>query len=49
MLPPRRLMPSLTALRAIDALARLGSATAVAEELGLTQSAVSRQLQALEH
>ncbi|MCA0873378.1 LysR family transcriptional regulator [Seohaeicola saemankumensis] len=45
---PRRLMPSLAALRALDALDRLGSASAVAEELSLTQSAVSRQLQSLE-
>ncbi|MDU9003265.1 LysR family transcriptional regulator [Sedimentitalea todarodis] len=46
---PRRLLPSLSSLRALEALDRLGSATAVAEELSLTQSAVSRQLQAFEH
>ncbi|GGH18008.1 transcriptional regulator, LysR family [Cribrihabitans marinus] len=46
--PNRRLLPSLAALRALEALDRLGSASAVAEELSLTQSAVSRQLQALE-
>lgn len=45
---PRRLLPSLSALRALEALDRLGSASAVAEELSLTQSAVSRQLQSLE-
>ena len=45
---PRRLLPSLAALRALDALDRLGSASAVAEELSLTQSAVSRQLRELE-
>lgn len=46
---PRRFLPSLSSLRALEALDRLGSATAVAEELSLTQSAVSRQLQVLEH
>lgn len=44
----RRLYPSLAGLRALEALDRLNSATAVAEELALTQSAVSRQFQALE-
>ena len=48
MLPPRRFLPSLASLRALEALDRLGSASAVAEELSRTQSAVSRQLQALE-
>ena len=45
---PRRFLPSISSLRALEALDRLGSASAVAEELSLTQSAVSRQLQALE-
>ncbi|QFT93016.1 Glycine cleavage system transcriptional activator [Roseovarius sp. THAF9] len=45
---PRRFLPSLGALRALEALERLGSLTAVAEELNLSQSAVSRQLQTLE-
>lgn len=45
---PRRFLPSIASLRALEALDRLGSATAVAEELAQTQSAVSRQLQALE-
>lgn len=45
---PRRFLPSISALRALEALDRLGSASAVAEELSLTQGAVSRQLQALE-
>ena len=44
----RRLLPSIASLRAIEALDRLGSATAVAAELSLSQSAVSRQLQTLE-
>lgn len=48
MLAPRRFLPSIASLRALEALDRLGSASAVAEELALTQSAVSRQLQALE-
>lgn len=46
--PARRFLPSTTALRALEALDRLGSATAAAEELNLSQSAVSRQLQTLE-
>ncbi|TMV08559.1 LysR family transcriptional regulator [Ruegeria sediminis] len=45
---PRRYLPSISSLRALEALDRLGSASAVAEELALTQSAVSRQLQSLE-
>jgi LysR family transcriptional regulator, glycine cleavage system transcriptional activator len=49
MLAPRRFLPSIASLRALEALDRLGSATAVAEELSQTQSAVSRQLQALEN
>ncbi len=44
----RRLLPSIASLRALEALDRLGSASAVADELSLTQGAVSRQLQALE-
>ncbi|WP_299843830.1 LysR family transcriptional regulator [uncultured Roseovarius sp.] len=48
MTPSRRLLPSIASLRAIEALDRLGSATAVAAELSLSQSAVSRQLQTLE-
>lgn len=48
MLAPRRFLPSIASLRALEALERLGSASAVAEELSLTQSAVSRQLQTLE-
>lgn len=45
---PRRFLPSISALRALEALDRLGSASAAAEELCLTQGAVSRQLQSLE-
>ncbi len=45
---PRRFLPSIASLRAIEALDRLGSATAAADELALSQSAVSRQLQTLE-
>lgn len=48
MIAPRRFLPSIASLRALEALDRLGTATAVAEELSLTQSAVSRQLQTLE-
>ena len=46
--PSRRHLPSTAGLTALEALARLESVTAAAEELNLTQSAVSRQLQALE-
>ncbi|KIC11390.1 LysR family transcriptional regulator [Leisingera sp. ANG-M1] len=45
---PRRFLPSISSLRALEALDRLGSASAAAEELALTQGAVSRQLQTLE-
>ncbi|MBP0597442.1 LysR family transcriptional regulator [Herbaspirillum sp. LeCh32-8] len=41
-------LPPLTALRAFEATARLLSFTAAAEELHVTQSAVSRQVRALE-
>ncbi|WP_170480566.1 LysR family transcriptional regulator [Ruegeria arenilitoris] len=44
----RPILPSISALRALEALDRLGSASAVAEEMALTQSAISRQLQTLE-
>lgn len=48
MLPPRRFLPSFSLLSAFEAAARTGSITAAANELGLTQSAVSRQIAALE-
>ncbi|MEP2031063.1 MAG: LysR substrate-binding domain-containing protein [Paracoccaceae bacterium] len=48
MIAPRRFLPSIASLRALEALDRLGSASSAAEELSLTQSAVSRQLQTLE-
>lgn len=48
MAAPRRFLPSIASLRALEALDRLGSGTAAAEELSLSQSAVSRQLQTLE-
>lgn len=44
----RRLFPGMSALRAFDAVARLGSFTAAAGDLGLTQGAISRQIAALE-
>lgn len=47
-LPSRRFLPSTTALSALEAIDRLGSATAAAEELSLSQSAVSKQLLSLE-
>lgn len=45
---PRRDLPSTSSLQAFEAVARLGSFTAAAAELALTQSAVSRQVAALE-
>jgi len=48
MLNPRRFMPPLAHLQAFEAAARLGSVTAAARELHLTQSAVSRQIKGLE-
>jgi LysR family glycine cleavage system transcriptional activator len=44
----RRYLPSLPSLLAIEAVDRLGSASAAAAELALTQGAISRQLQVLE-
>ena len=48
MIAHSRFLPSIASLRALESLDRLDSASAVAKELGQTQSAVSRQLQALE-
>ena len=45
----RRLMPSISMLIAFDSAARMGSFTAAAGELNLTQGAVSKQLSALEN
>ena len=44
----RRFLPPLTALVAFEASARLGSFTAAAAELSLTQGAISRQIKLLE-
>ncbi|WKL24526.1 LysR family transcriptional regulator (plasmid) [Sinorhizobium meliloti] len=44
----RRKLPPLTALTAFEAAARLGSFTKAADELGVTQAAVSRQMHLLE-
>jgi DNA-binding transcriptional LysR family regulator len=44
----RRLIPSLTALVEFEAVARLRSFTNAANELGVTQAAVSRQIRLLE-
>ncbi|MBN9887244.1 LysR family transcriptional regulator [Salipiger abyssi] len=48
MIAPRRFLPSITSLLALEAVERLGTATAAAEDLALTHSAVSRQLKVLE-
>lgn len=45
---PRRLTPSTSALQAFEAVARLGSFSAAAHDLALTQGAVSRQVAVLE-
>ncbi|TIL56504.1 MAG: LysR family transcriptional regulator, partial [Mesorhizobium sp.] len=44
----RRLLPTTSALAAFEAVARLGSFTAAARELDLTQGAISRQVGLLE-
>jgi DNA-binding transcriptional LysR family regulator len=44
----RRFIPPVQWLTAFEAVARLGSVTAAAQELNLTQGAVSRQVQKLE-
>ncbi|MTJ03836.1 MAG: LysR family transcriptional regulator [Sediminimonas qiaohouensis] len=48
MIAPRRFLPSIRSLLALEAVDRLGTATAAADELSLTHSAVSRQLKVLE-
>lgn len=48
MIAPRRFLPSISSLLALEAVDRLGSASAAAEDLNLTQSAVSRQIKQLE-
>ncbi|MBK8441337.1 MAG: LysR family transcriptional regulator [Rhodobacter sp.] len=45
---PRRYLPSIPSLLALEALDRLGTASAAAAELSLTQGAISKQLQVLE-
>jgi DNA-binding transcriptional LysR family regulator len=44
----RRLIPSMTALLEFEAVARLSSFTLAAQELGVTQAAVSKQVKYLE-
>lgn len=44
----RRFIPSTSALTAFESVARTGSFTLAAQELSLTQSAVSRQVRGLE-
>lgn len=48
MIAPRRFLPSVSSLLALEAVDRLGTATAAAEDLSLTHSAISRQLKTLE-
>jgi len=49
MIAPRRFLPSINSLLALEAVERLGTASAAAQELSLTHSAVSRQLKVLEN
>lgn len=42
-------LPPLNALRAFEASARLGSFTKAADELNVTQAAISQQVKILEH
>lgn len=44
----RRLLPSTSALAAFESVARLGSFSSAADELSLTQGAISRQIAGLE-
>ncbi len=44
----RKLLPSTSALAAFDSVARLGSFSLAADELSLTQGAISRQVSGLE-
>ncbi len=46
---PRRFLPSTASLSAFEAAARLGSATAAAAELSLSQGAISRHIKTLEN
>jgi len=48
MFTQRRFLPSISSLLALEAVDRLGSASAAAIELSLTHSAVSRQIKVLE-
>ncbi|WP_299936263.1 LysR substrate-binding domain-containing protein [uncultured Pelagimonas sp.] len=48
MISQRRFLPSISSLLALEAVSRLGSASAAAKDLSLTQSAVSHQLKQLE-
>ena len=44
MMLPRRYLPPIPALMALEAVDRLGTASAAAAELALTQGAISRAL-----
>ena len=48
MIGSRRFLPSISSLLALEAVGRLGSASAAARELSLTHGAISRQLKVLE-
>lgn len=48
MIAPRRFLPSIPSLLALEAVDRLGSVNGAADDLALTHSAVSRQLRVLQ-
>lgn len=48
MIAPRRFLPSVQSLLALEAVERMGSVGAAAEDLALTHSAVSRQMRILQ-
>jgi len=48
MASPKRFLPPISALRALESFARTGNVSVSGRELGLSQSAVSRQLKVLE-
>ncbi|MFC0158413.1 LysR family transcriptional regulator [Mameliella alba] len=45
---PKRFLPPMTALRALESFERTGNVTETGHEIGVSQSAVSRQLKVLE-
>jgi LysR family glycine cleavage system transcriptional activator len=48
MIIPRRFLPPIQLLTALEAVSRTGSVTRAADDLKLTQGAISRQINQLE-